>query len=265
VKESTAVVQRTSPLCFLTYNILDGGRGREQELFEIIAAQKADVIILQEVAEHTFVTRLAARLNANYFIAESNSERTLALLTLLTIRGASDFHPSMLRHTCLQAALEYAPHQTLTVFGIHLAAPAYTLLVELYRLRELGAIFRRIAATPAEKIIIAGDFNSIAPGDAPDFSHLPFSLRLSIFLQGGYMARQVIGRMRARGFTDVYRALHPNGNGYTLPASQPNTRLDYFFVNNALHQNIHTCDVVSTPNALKHASDHLPVRMELHL
>lgn len=265
MKESIARVHHSAPLRFLSYNILDGGRGREQELFEIIAAQNADVVILQEVAEHAFVTQLAARLNAKYFIAATNSERTLALLTRLSICEASDFHPRVLRHTCLQAVLEYAPNETLTVFGVHLAAPSYTLLVELYRLRELGAIFRCIATVPAEKIIVAGDFNSIAPGDRPDFSGLPFSLRLSIFIRGGYVARQVIRRMRARGFTDVYRALHPNGNGFTLPASQPSTRLDYFFVNHALSQNIRACDVVSTPDAVKHASDHLPVYMELQM
>lgn len=253
------------PLRVLTYNILDGGRGREQELFEIIARQDADVVVLQEVAERTFVTQLAARLGASVYIAESNSGRTLALLSRLTICETSDFHPRVLRHTCLKAVLEYAPGETLTVYGIHLAAPAYTLLVELYRLRELSAIFRHVATRAADKLIFAGDFNSIAPGDSPDFSDLPFSLRLSIFLQGGYMARQVIGRMRARDFTDVYRALHPNGKGYTLPAPQPNTRLDYFFVNKALMQNVRACDVVSTPDAVKHASDHLPVVMELQM
>ncbi len=248
---------------FLTYNILDGGRGREQDLFETIAAQNAGVVLLQEVVEKNFVVELAARLNANYFIAESNSWRTIALLSRLPIQNATSFHPRVLRHTCLQATLEYAPNQTLNIFGIHLAAPAFTLPVELYRSRELNLILDHIRQGNAKKIVVAGDFNSIAPGDKPDFKHLPFALRLSIFLQGGYMARQVIGKMRACGFTDIYRARHPNENGYTLPASQPNTRLDYFFVNDALRHNVRACDVVTTPDAVKRASDHLPVRMEL--
>ena len=252
-------------LTFLTYNILDGGRGREQELFEIIAAQNADVILLQEAVEKEFVVELAARLNANYFIAESNSWRTIALLTRLPIQNASSFQPRILRHTCLQATLEYAPQKTLAIFGIHLCAPAYTLLVEMYRLRELNLILKHIAATRAEKVILAGDCNAIAPGDKPDFSHLPFSLRLSIFLQGGYVARQAIAKIRAHGFTDVFRAAHPNENGYTLPASQPNTRLDYFFVNDALRQTVRACDVVITPLGVSRASDHLPVRMEIEL
>ncbi len=252
-------------MTFLTFNILDGGRGREKELFEIIAAQNADVILLQEVAEKDFVVELAARLNANYFIAESNSWRTIALLSPLPIRDASSFHPRILRHTCLQATLEYAPQKTFSVFGIHLCAPAYTILVEMYRLRELNLILKRVAQSGAEKIIVAGDCNAIAPGDRPDFSHLPLSLRLSIFLHGGYIARQAIAKIRAHGLTDVFRALHPNVNGYTLPATQPNTRLDYFFVNDALRQNLRACDVVVSPSSVHRASDHLPVRMELEL
>lgn len=261
----TFVLRRSSSAVFLTYNILDGGRGREKELFEIITAQNADVIFLQEVAEKKFVVELAACLNANYFIAESNSWRTIAVLSRLPIRDASSFHPRILRHTCLQATLEYAPQKTFSIFGVHLAAPAYTFLVELYRLRELNLILKQMEQARGGKIILAGDFNSIAPGDTTDFSFLPLSLRLSIFLRGGYIARQAIARIRAGGFIDVFRTMNPNEGGYTLPASQPNTRLDYFFVNDALRHYLRACDVVVTPSAVQRASDHLPVRMELDL
>lgn len=250
---------------FLTYNILDGGRGRENDLSEIIAAQNADVILLQEVTEKNFVAELAARLNANYFIATSNSARTLAFLTRLPIQNASSFHPRILRHTCLQAELAYAPQETFTIFGIHLAAPAYTLRVELYRLRELNLILKQIAETSAQKMILGGDFNSIAPSDELDLSGLPWQVRASVVLQGGLMARQVIGKLRARHFVDCYRELHPRENGFTLPPQPPRVRLDYFFVNDALRQNLRACDVIVTPTCVSRASDHLPVRMELEL
>lgn len=259
---SPAACSRSS-LRFLTYNILDGGRGREQELFQIIAAQNADVILLQEVAEREFVEGLAGQLGLGFFIAESNSWLTIALLTRLPIVSASDYHPRILRHTCLQATLERAPGQTLSVFGVHLGAPAYTLPIELYRLRELNLILNHIRQADVAQVILGGDFNSIAPGDHPDFSGLPLRLRLSIFLQGGYLARQVIGTLRARGFMDAFRALNPNENGFTLPASRPNTRLDYFFVNAALRPHLEKCAAVVTPLGVKTASDHLPVLMEL--
>lgn len=250
---------------FLTYNILDGGRGRENDLFEIITAQNADVILLQEIIEKKFVIELAARLNLNYFIAKSNSVRTLALLTRFPMRDASSFHPSILRHTCLKAALAYAPQETFTIFGIHLAAPAYTLRVELYRLRELNLILKQIEQARAEEIILAGDFNSIAPGDELDLTGLTWQVRASVVLQGGLMARHVIQKIRRHQFVDCYRELHPRENGFTLPPHPPRVRLDYFFVNNALRQNLRACDVVITPLSVQRASDHLPVRMVLEL
>ncbi len=259
------VNRETSNVIFLTYNILDGGRGRENDLSEIIAAQNADVILLQEVVEKNFVVELAVRLKANYFIAESNSPRTIALLSRLPILKASSFHPRVLRHTCLQATLEYAPAQTFAIFGIHLAAPAYTLFVELYRLRELDLILKQIKELRAEKIVLAGDFNSIAPGDAVDLGGLPWRVRASVILQGGLIARQVIGKLRAENFVDCFRALHPREHGFTLPPNPPRVRLDYFFVNDTLRHNIRACNVVITPLGVQRASDHLPVRMVLEL
>lgn len=252
-------------MTLLTYNILDGGHGREKELCDVIAAQSADVILLQEVAEPAFVKGLAERLGTDFYLAETNSQRTIALLSRAPICEASSFHPRFLRHTCLQATLEYAPQQTLRIFGVHLCAPAYTLALEMYRLRELRLILKQSARQSDERLIVAGDFNSIARGDKPDFRGLPFALRLSIVLHGGTLARQVIDTMRAEGFTDAFRALHPDAPGYTLPALKPNTRLDYFFVNDALRNTLRGCEVVKTPLGVTTASDHLPVRMELAL
>ena len=252
-------------LRFLTYNILDGGKGREALLFEIIAAQKADVILLQEVIEPQFVVNLAAQLQTEYFIAESNSARHLAVLTRVPLRGVASFHPRALRHGVLEATLEYAPGETLTIFGVHLSAPAYTLLVELYRLRELDLILQYIAACKVERCILAGDFNSIAPGDNVDLRGVPWSVKASVMLQGGLIARQVIGRLRSKGFLDCFRAVHETEHGFTLPPNPPRVRLDYFFVNNALRPKLCACQVIYSPMGVKQASDHLPVMMELEL
>lgn len=254
-----------SPLRFLTYNIVDGGRGREQALREIIAAQTADVILLQEVARPDFVRALTEQLGHACFVAASNSHLTLALLTRLPIISASDLHPRVLRHTCLRATLEHAPGESLTVFGVHLGAPTFALPVELYRLRELNLILNHVRQSGGQQVVIGGDFNSIAPGDHPDFSGLPFKPRVSIFLHGGAVARQVIGMMRSRGFTDAFRALNPNRDGFTLPAFDPKTRLDYFFVNAALRPFLRHCAVVTSPVSVLTASDHLPVYLELAL
>lgn len=250
---------------FLTYNILDGGVGRENELVEIIAAQDADVILLQEVAAGAFVQGLAERLGMQSYVAAGNDGRAIALLTRLRLAAAETFRPALLRHTLLQATLETAPGQTFSLFGVHLAAPAFSLWVEWYRLRELRLILDYIARVSGERTVVAGDFNSIAPGDAPNFRELPLRFRLAIFLHGGYFARQVIGRMRGNGFTDAFHIMHPNALGYTFPAYRADTRFDYFFVNERLRGNVRACAVVTQPESVKRASDHLPVRMELEV
>lgn len=250
-------------MTFLTYNILDGGRGREQALINILTAQNADVILLQEVESGWDFTDILTRRGYGFYLAESNSPRNIALLSRLPPVRLEAFHPRRLRHTCLRAELEYAPGKTFTVYGVHLCAPAYTLPLEMYRLLELNVILKFVHRTATDKFLIAGDFNSIAPGDSPNFANLPFSLRLAVFLHGGYVARQVICYLRLRGFTDAYRSLNPTANGYTLPANQPNTRLDYFFLNPALKPALRACEVVTQPPLVQQASDHLPVRMEL--
>jgi endonuclease/exonuclease/phosphatase family metal-dependent hydrolase len=250
-------------LKFLTYNILDGGRGREAALTKIIKAQAADIVLVQEVAEESFVQSLAAACQAEYLIAESNSWRRIAILSRLPVREASGNRLAVLRHGLLQAQIEYTPGQRLHVMGLHLAAPALSLPVELYRLRELQVILRRMPLTGG--VVLGGDFNAIAPGDAPDLRHMPRRLRLAVFLLGGHVAHQAIGAVRAAGLYDVYRGLHPDVPGYTLPAQRPNVRLDYFFVNEILRSCCRACDVVTGPAAVQAASDHLPVSMELEV
>lgn len=249
---------------FITYNILEGGKGRESQILEILAAQNADAILLQEVTEREFVEQLAAGLQADYYIAESNSSRHLALLTRSGLREASSFHPPIMRHGMLEATLEAARGVPVTLIGIHLAAPAYTMAVELYRLRELNLILKHTAASVSSKTILAGDFNSIAPGDAVDLSGLPWHIRASVILQGGLFARQVIGRVHANAFVDCYRTLHPNEDGFTLPTDPPRVRLDYFFVNEGLRLALRACEVIANPMTA-HISDHLPLRLELEI
>ena len=252
-------------LKLLTYNILNGGVGREEQLFEIIRQQRADIILLQEVGTSTLVQRIASDVEAEFFIAQGNSGHHLALVSRLPLKWQNSFHPAPLAHTMLEARIEYGLGRELAIFGVHLAAPAYHILIELWRMVELRTILRRIAKIHPGAYILAGDFNSIAPGDPVDIKSLPWSLRVSIFLHGGLIARQVIGFVRRAGLIDCYRLLHPNEPGFTLPAARPNARLDYIFVNRLLEKNVRACDVTMTSPTVRQASDHLPVMVKLEL
>lgn len=252
-------------LTFVTYNILNGGAGREAWIREALVEQNADVVLLQEVIDEACVRHWAKELDAELFVAHGKGKFSLALLTRLPLKQFTSAHPPPLRHPLFHATLEDGTGETLDLFGLHLAAPAFNLPLEIYRLRELNVVLKWVDAARAARVVIGGDFNAIAPGDRPGFKHLPYWLRFSIFAHGGYVARQVIGRMNAAGYLDAYRLIHPHEPGYTLPAFRPNSRLDYFFVNRALSGSVRGCEVVTSPPCAARASDHLPVQMELEV
>ncbi len=248
---------------FMTYNILDGGRGRQADVLAVLDAAQADVVLLQEVAEEEIVTHAAESLGYSVFVAEANQPRhKVALLSRLPIARGATFHPFPMRRTLLEAQLALPSGATLHVFGVHLIAPSHIALFEVWRRRELSAILCRAAVAGSAPCLVAGDFNAIAPGDRVDLAPLPGWLRGAIRLQGGRAATSVIAQMCAAGWRDAYRDLRPDDDGYTLPAKCPNARLDYIFANPALRARMVACDVLTAPRVVRAASDHLPVVAE---
>jgi endonuclease/exonuclease/phosphatase family metal-dependent hydrolase len=64
------------------------------------------------------------------------------------------------------------------------------------------------------------------------------------------------------GYADVFRSLHPDDPGLTLPTSGPQVRLDYMFVPTSDLRRMTRCEVIRTPPA-RDASDHFPLLAEL--
>jgi exodeoxyribonuclease-3 len=248
-------------LRLLTFNVQEGARGREEQVFEVLAEQEADVIVLQEVMDTTPVAEWAERLKSKSFVARGNDGRHVALLARVPFKDPGTFSPPVLRHSLLSAGVQ-ASGGEIALFGVHLAAPAYALWVERYRLRELRAIFGHIGHAARERLILAGDFNAIAPGDRVDLSGMSWRGRVAVVLQGGLVARQVVASILERGLVDCYRVRHPNDDGFTLPSDPPRVRLDYFFASPALCDRIQSCSVVQGPR-MRGLSDHLPLMLEL--
>lgn len=247
----------------MTYNILDGGRGRQAKVLAVLEAAQADVVVMQEVAEADLVMRAAESLGYAAFVAEANQPRhKIALLSRLPIAHCATFHPFPLRRTLLDARLALPSGATLHVFGVHLVAPSHMGLFERWRRAELTAILRRAGASCDGPSLIAGDFNAIAPGDRVDLAPLPGWLRAAIGLQGGRAATGAIAQMRAAGWRDAFREMNARAAGYTLPAKCPNARLDYIFANPAVCARLTACRVMTAPEVVRTASDHLPLIAE---
>jgi endonuclease/exonuclease/phosphatase family metal-dependent hydrolase len=114
---------------------------------------------------------------------------------------------------------------------------------------------------PPRRLVVVGDFNSVAPGDAPVIRQMPWWLRLLLRFDGGIHTR-VIQMFLDAGFIDGFRRLHPEALGFTLPAINPSVRLDYAMLSPDLVPTLVSCapiepDGVTSP--LVRASDHLPL------
>ena len=106
--------------------------------------------------------------------------------------------------------------------------------------------------------MLAGDFNTLAPGDVLDFRKLPARLRALVWLSGGRIRWRTIQTVLDAGYVDAFRRLHPDEPGLSFPAWDPHVRLDYVFASVGHADRIQECRVV-THQAAPLASDHFPL------
>jgi exodeoxyribonuclease-3 len=249
----------------MTYNILDGGEGREEYLSQVLQAAQPDVAILQEVLHESLIQNLARVLNMNSFFAGGNRRRRVALLSRLPLVSCQSYHPfPPIWHNVVEAAIEYQPGQRLWLFGVHPMANL-SAICELWRWWEARQVVRYMRSHAAEPCLVAGDFNAIAPTDRVVIESMPQWLKHTIRLQGNRVYRFSIREYLSSGLTDCFRAMHPDDTGFTLPPPNPNSRLDYIFVNEPLKSHLIDCRVVREPVAVLKASDHYPVVAEFRL
>ena len=157
------------------------------------------------------------------------------------------------------------PQLDLRILAVHLGA-GLSGRPERRRLRQVERVLATACAGPGPgRTMIVGDLNAIARGELPDMAVLPRRIRMLLRVDGG-MGTVVIDRVLAEGFSDAYRALHPDGDGSTMPAVAPTVRLDYVMVGPDLVPLVATCGIPAIdPALLRRASDHLPIVAELAL
>lgn len=250
---------------FLTYNILNGGVGREAYIRAVVETVQPDVAVLQEVYDAGFLKSLGTALGMQAFFGDGNKRRRVGLLSRLPLRAVTSHHPfPPIWRNVLEAEVEYQPGKTLSVIGVHpIASLAWP--CEWWRWLEARQILTYAARHVGAPCLIAGDCNAIAPGDHVHTAGMPRWLRLMILLQGNRVYRQSIRAYLSAGFTDCFRRLNPNDDGFTLPPPLPNSRLDYLLANARLAPHLKSCRVVREPAAVLQASDHYPVVAEFEL
>ncbi|MDQ3913021.1 MAG: endonuclease/exonuclease/phosphatase family protein [Actinomycetota bacterium] len=247
----------------LTYNILRGGLEREAEIVEVIQAVAPDVVLVQEAQGADAFQRIAQALEMVPRLAENRRRLSLrvGLLSRLPILRFRTLYLWPVWPNCLEATLQLANGGSLTVFGLHLAA-YYPWFFEWWRTRQVRALLRYIQQIAPEQHLLAGDFNTIAPGDRALLAEAPLWVKAQTWFQLGGIPRWALMPLLEAGYVDCFRNLHPEEDGFTLPSPNPQVRLDYVFVAPTMIEALQQCRVITSPEAAASASDHLPVLAE---
>jgi endonuclease/exonuclease/phosphatase family metal-dependent hydrolase len=240
----------------LTYNIWRGGDGRVDAIARVINACRPDLVLLQEATRPDVVAALADRTGMHE--GRSFARQSLGFLSRGPVAHAAWHRPRFSRHAFVDVVPAGAP---IRVFGVHLSA-IHAAWTERRRLLELRALLAAIAAHQHGFHVLAGDFNTLAPGEDLDVRRLPARLRPLVWLSGGRIKWRTIHTIARAGYIDGFRACHPGDAGMTMPSWDPHVRLDYVFVPEAFRDRIVEVEVVRAADAAS-ASDHLPVVADL--
>jgi len=241
------------PFSLATYNIRRGGTGREAALATVIASLKADIVVLQEATAPGVVARLAEGAGMPHWMARQGS--SLAFLSREPVVSYRWRRPAWAQH----AVLDLVPREGLRVFGVHLSA-VHSNWTEWRRVKEVQGLLAMARADGAPAHVLAGDFNTLAPGEVLDLARLPPRLRAVTYLTGRRIRWKTVSLMLEAGYVDAFRVVEPTGPGYTFPTWDPHLRLDYAFMAPGLSPRLQRCRVVSTEAAAA-ASDHLPLEV----
>ena len=243
-------------LRLLSYNIRYGGLGRVETIAHVINDSAPDLVLLQEATRPRVVEQLAAATGMTEW--RSFKRQSLAFLSRRPIAVAEWHRPRFSRH----AFIEVVPAgMNVRIFGVHLSA-VHAAWTERRRAFELRGLLRGIAQHQGGFHVLAGDFNTLAPGELLEMRALPRRLRALVWLSGGRIKWRTIQMILDAGYADAYRLRHYQEIGHTFPTWAPHLRLDYAFVPTAFSERVIACDVVRHPEAAR-ASDHFPIIAEL--
>lgn len=250
----------------LSYNILDGGCGRNAALLSVIEAQKPDVVAIVEADDPGVVEDLATRLDMDFIHAPGNSKAS-ALLSRFAITETINhalLHPEISK-SLLEATVLDPGGVKWTLGVLHLHARAYE-EDESKREREIEQVLKlfqphRDAGRPH---LLAGDFNANSPYQQIDPNRCKPSTREAWEKNGGQIPRRVIQKMLDAGYLDSLRIVHPHESetAGTFSTQFPGQRVDYIFTFGIDPSRLKNAWIIYDPPA-EEASDHFPIGLEI--
>lgn len=251
-----------------TWNV-NSVRARLPNLLEWLAANKPDILLMQEIKCET------AAFPALEFQAAGYTVHALGQKSYNGVAIAS-LHPidDVLEGLPESAGDEQARYLEATIKGVRVASlylpngnPVGTEKYS-YKLDWMARLGRRAAALLKDErpVVLGGDYNVIP--DEID-AHDPAAwAQDALFLP---QTRAAFREILHLGYTEAYRALHPQAeNAYTFWDYQAGAwqrdngiRIDHFLLSPEAVDRTTDCVIDRTPRGLEKASDHVPVTLEL--
>ena len=245
-------------LKLLSYNIRFGGQGREERLSEVIREAAPDIVVFQEATDTRVIQSLSEATGLTVWAARP--AHSIAFISRVRVAHHQWHYPPGARHSFLEIAL--ADSET-RIFGLHLKA-RFSKWSERQRAFEIRALLKSIERHQSGFHVLAGDFNTLAPGEILDVRRMPRWIQALVWLSGRDIQRETIQIMLDENYVDGYRLLHPEDKGPTFPTWDPHVRLDYIFTPKTYAGRLKACEVLNTQAALA-ASDHFPLMAELEI
>jgi exodeoxyribonuclease-3 len=240
----------------MSYNIKLGGKGRAEQIARVINACQPDLVLIQEATRPAIIAQIAADTGMTQWHAFRR--QSLGFMSRKTVAHASWHRPRFSHHAFIDVLPADFP---VRFFGVHLSA-VHAAFTERRRVYELRALLRSIQEHQHGFHVLAGDFNTLAPGANLDIRRLPLRLRPFLWATGGRVKWQTVQTVLDAGYVDMFREKHPEDPGFTMPAASPHVRLDYAFVPQSFAAAVQACDIVRHPDGSA-ASDHFPLVVDL--
>jgi exodeoxyribonuclease-3 len=247
-----------TPVRLLTYNIKNGGVGREPFLVATIAACTPDIVLFQEAIRADVIERIAQATGMAQWA--TFKRQSLGFMSRTPVDHYEWHRPRFSRYAFLEVVVLGG---AVRFFGVHLSA-LHAAWTERRRVFEVRALLKGIARHQDGFHVLAGDFNTLAPNEPLDIRRLPARLRPFIWMSGGRIRWRTIQEVLDAGYVDAFRTAHPDDPGFTLPTHDPHVRLDYVFVPKGYTDRVGRCEVVRGESAAK-ASDHFSLLADVQV
>jgi len=241
----------------LTYNLEFGGRKQLEAIYSVLSHLKADIIGLTEADDQEVVHTLAERLKLTAVWARGSGDRHIATLTRFPVLDWKIYNTPPLTQAILETKLD-TPHGPITIYNAHFL-PYLLLPFEIRRLQAVNRLIKLIESREPNPHLIIGDLNAIGPGDRVLQRNNPPRMKRVMALQFRLIFRLAIPRLLKAGYTDCFRALHPDKNGFTWWTINPTTRYDYIMADHEMRRRLKSCVVVDDIKQVYQASDHFPL------